>query len=167
MVYHKQHSAVLGMAIKVKNFDEKKQKQNGNWNSTNFILFLWNLFWYTGIQSPHFCQWPWILNLSKWTLLVDIPTWILLTIMGSIDHSSRCKGWLRNSTYQTEALHNKLIPFATFKRQWKWKEWAKSDWECLLQISIYSNLKFKVTSKNVAFDCWYIGTHTKEKPSKF
>ena len=29
-----------------------------------------------------------------------------------------------------------------------------------------SNSKFKVSSKNADFDCWYIGTHTKEKPSK-
>ena len=46
------------------------------------------------------------------------------------------------------------------------KERAKSDWECLLQISIYSISKFWVTSKTADFDCWYIGTHTKEKPSK-
>ena len=32
-----------------------------------------------------------ILNWSKWILEVDIPSQILLTILLSIDHSSRCK----------------------------------------------------------------------------
>ena len=50
-------------------------------------------------------------------------------------------------------------------RQWKSKEWANSDWECLLLISIYSSSKFKVTSMNADFDCRYIGTNIKEKPS--
>ena len=31
---------------------------------------------------------------------------------------------------------------------------------------IYSNSKIKVTCKNADFECWYIRTHTKEKPSK-
>ena len=35
-----------------------------------------------------------------------------------------------------------------------------------LLVSIYSNSKFKVTCKNAHFECLYIGTHTKEKPSK-
>ena len=38
---------------------------------------------------PRFCKSPKILNWSKWILLIDIPTQILLTIMGSIDYSSR------------------------------------------------------------------------------
>ena len=42
-----------------------------------------------------------------------------------------------------------------------WKEL-----ECLLLIFIYSSSKFKVTHSNVDFECWYIRTHTKEKPSK-
>ena len=43
------------------------------------------------IQSSRFCKRPWILNWSKWILLIDIPTQIFLTIMGSIDHYSRSK----------------------------------------------------------------------------
>ena len=37
---------------------------------------------------------------------------------------------------------------------------------CLLVIFIYSYSKFKVTFKNADFECRYITTHTKEKPSK-
>ena len=60
--------------------------------NTNFkFVFLRNEFWYTGIQSLRFCKWPWILNWSQWISLVDIPTQSLLTIMGSIDQSSRCE----------------------------------------------------------------------------
>ena len=42
-------------------------------------------------SNPCFCEWPWILIWSKWIFLADIPAQILLTIMGYIDHSSRCK----------------------------------------------------------------------------
>ena len=81
------------------------------------------------------------MNWSKWILLVDNPIQILLTIMESIDHSSRYKiGRLRNHgnrTHQREVLHNKLIPFAKFVRQWSQK-----------------------SEQNL------IGTHTEEKPSK-
>ena len=58
------------------------------------------------------CKWPWILNWSKWVLLVDISTQILLTIMGSICHS----GCLHNCTNQREALNSKLRSFAKFVR---------------------------------------------------
>ena len=51
-------------------------------------------------------------------------------------------------------------------RQWKSKEWANFELECLLLIFIYSNSKFKVTCKNADFECWYIRIHTKEKSSK-
>ena len=51
-------------------------------------------------------------------------------------------------------------------RQRKSKELAKFELECLLPIFIYSNSKFKATCKSVAFECRYIRTHTKEKPSK-
>ena len=57
-------SKVLKMVIKVKSFDEKKQ--NGDWNGTNVGLFYsskWDFI--TGIQSPRFCKWPWILNARK------------------------------------------------------------------------------------------------------
>ena len=46
---------------------------------------------YSDIQSPCFCKWPLILNWSKWILLTDILTHILITIMVSIDPFSRCK----------------------------------------------------------------------------
>ena len=100
--FEKVDSKVLNMTIYVKSFDENKMVQI-------LGLFLRNKFWYTGIQSPRFCKWPWILNRSDWILLVDISVQILLTIMESINHSSRCFkiGRLRNSTHQGEGLHNK------------------------------------------------------------
>ena len=63
-------------------------------------------------------------------------------------------------------MHYKLIPNEEFVSQWKSKEWARSDWECLFLISIYFNSKFEVTRKNKDFYFWFIGTHTKEKQSK-
>ena len=42
----------------------------------------------------------------------------------------------------------------------------KIELECLLVKFIYSNSKFKVTCKKGDFECRYIRTHTKEKPSK-
>ena len=49
----------------------------------------------------------------------------------------------------------------------KTKEWAKFELECLLLlIFINSYSKFKVTCKKADFECRYIRTHTKEKPSK-
>ena len=59
-----------------------------------------------------------------------------------------------------------MIFFAKLVRQWKLKEWAKFELECLLLIFIYSNSNFKVTSKNGNFECWYLRTHTEEKLSK-
>ena len=122
--------------------------------------FLWNEFWYTGIQSPHLCKWPWTLNWSKWILLVDIPTQILLTIMGYINYSSRCK----LDVYIIS--HTKFIPFTEFVRRWKSKVWAKSDCECLILISVYSNSNLQSLVRTPTLDCWYIGIHTEEKPSK-
>ena len=43
---------------------------------------------------------------------------------------------------------------------------VKFELECLILIFIYSNSKFKVTSKNADFECRRIRTHTEEKPSK-
>ena len=54
-------------------------------------FFLGNVFWYIVMQSPCFCKWTWILNWSKSILLVDILTQNSLTILGFIDHSSRCR----------------------------------------------------------------------------
>ena len=47
---------------------------------------------YRNSKSTYFCKCLWILNWSKQILfVVDIPTQNLLTILLSIDHSSRCK----------------------------------------------------------------------------
>ena len=51
--------------------------------------FLWYEFWCSEIQGPRFCKYFWISNLTKWILVVNIPTQILLTILLSIDHSSK------------------------------------------------------------------------------
>ena len=121
------------------------------------------------IQSQRFCKWPWILNWSKWILVVDIPTQILLTVLLSIDPSSRCKlkVWALQS-HQRETIYD-MVFFAKLVGQWKSKEWAKYELECLLLTwlkFIYSHSKFKVICKNADFECRYIRTHTKEKPSK-
>ena len=99
-------SKVLRMAILVKVFLWEKGKM------ANVMLeildgFLRYDFWCTGIQSPRFCKWLWIFNQSKWILVVDIPTQILLTILLSIDHSSRCKLKVYNS-HQRETPYDKL-----------------------------------------------------------
>ena len=67
----------------VKEFDEKIM-------ATEIVqildVFLRNKLWYTGIQSPRFCKWPWSLNWSKWMIFeIDIPSQTLL------DHSSKWK----------------------------------------------------------------------------
>ena len=64
----------------------------------------WYEFWCTGIHSPRFCKWLWLLNWSKWILVMDIPPKILLllTIFLSIDHSSRCKLDVYIITYTKE-----------------------------------------------------------------
>ena len=96
----------------------------------------------------------------------NIPTQILLTILLSIDHSSRCKLKVYVIT------HTKEKPSTTngyFLQNW-WmevKKWAKFEFEyLLLLIFTYSNSKFKVTCTNVDFECQYIRTHTKEKLSE-
>ena len=43
---------------------------------------------------------------------------------------------------------------------------AKFELECLLLIFIYSSAKFKVTCKNVNFECEYIRTHSEENRLK-
>ena len=97
-------SKVLRMAIIVREYWWREK----NKMATEIVQILRNKVWYTGIQSPHFYKWTWILNWSKWILLVDIPTQIVLSIE-SIDHSSRCKldVYAIHSTHQREAVYNK------------------------------------------------------------
>ena len=56
-----------------------------------FDVFLRNELWCTGIKIFGFCKWLRILNWSKCILVVGIATQILLTMLLSIDYSSRCK----------------------------------------------------------------------------
>ena len=89
-----------------------------------FILdgFLQNEFWCTGIQSPCFCKWVWILNWSKWILVV-YPTQILISLLLSTDHSSRCKLNVDIITYMKEKPSTtNWYFFAKLVRQWKSKE---------------------------------------------
>ena len=88
-----------------------------------------------------FCKWLWIFNWTKWILVVYIPTQILLTILLSIDHSSRCKLKVYINLQQIDTFHEIGIGKAV-----KVKRVSKI-LECLLLIFIYSNLKFKVTCK--------------------
>ena len=126
----------------------------------------------TGIQSLRFCKWLWILNWSKWILVVDIPTQILLTILLFIDNSLRCKLKVYIITH-TKRNHLRQIDvclfgffFAKLVRQWKSKEWTKCELECLLIfITPIQNLKSHVKTWPLN-ECQYIKTHTKEKPSK-
>ena len=147
-----------------KYFDEKHNNKN---KMATLILqiiayFLWNEFWCIGIQSPRFCRWHWILNWSKMEIIcTNIPTQILLTIMRSNDRSSRFKlrVYIIANFKEKKNIHNKLILFTKSVI----KIWSRS----LFLKVIYSNSKFKVTSKNTDYKCLYIRTHTKEKPSKF
>ena len=125
--------------------------------------FLWNEFWCASIWSPHFSKWLWILIWSKWILVADIPTQILLTILLSIDHSSRCKLNVCMIIHTKEKLFTTNCLFSNLVRRWKSTEWSKFESDCLLLIFIFSNSNFKVTSKNEEFECRYIRTHTKEK----
>ena len=92
----------------------------------------------------------------------------MLTILLFIEHSSRCKLKVYKITHTKEkpSSRRQIYIFAKLGRQWKSKEWAKFELECLLLIFISSNSKFKVTSKNADFEYRYIRIHTKEKPSK-
>ena len=68
-----------------------ENKQDGDWKSTNFRLFSSEWVLIHRHSKSSFWKWPWILSWSKCILLVDIPTQILLTIIGSIDYSFVCK----------------------------------------------------------------------------
>ena len=84
----KEYWKLLRVAGKLKNFDEKK-KQNGDWNSKHVDYFPRN-------ELPAFKVLVFESDLEFWIigrksiLLVDIPTQMLLTTAGSIDHSLRC-----------------------------------------------------------------------------
>ena len=159
-------SKVLRMAIKLTFFVRKRQ--NGECDIRNFRrCFFCMSSDVLAFKVPHFYKWLWISNWSKWILVVDIPTQILLTILLFIDHSS----WCKLKVYKI--IHTKEKPCTTnlyfsqkLVRQWNSREWVKFVLECILQIFIYSNSKFKVTYKNADFECHYIRTHTKQKPSK-
>ena len=56
---------------------------------------------------------------------------------------------LHNNSHQRETIHHKLILFAKLVRQWKLKEWAQFELECLI---IYSNSKFKIAYRNEALN---------------
>ena len=98
--------------------------------------------------------------------VVDIPTQILVTILLSIYPTLRykLKGYVithtKGKTTSTNYFYAKLV------RQYKSKECAKFELECLLLIFIYFNSKFKVAYKNMDIECRYIRIHAKEKPSK-
>ena len=68
---------------------------------------------------------------------------------------------LHDNSHQRETMDGKSIFFPNLVGQWKSKEWAKFELECLLLIFIYSDSKLNTTLKTR-----YIRTHTKEKPSK-
>ena len=131
------------------------------------FFFSQNEFWYTSVRNRRFCKWPWILNLSKY-YISRYNNSILLTIMGCTDHSSRGK----LDVYVTRA-NSKEKPCTTnwylckickaMKVTSVSKIWVKM---CnTINIHLH-NSKFKVTCKNTDFECWYIGTHIKEKPFK-
>ena len=89
--------------------------QNGECNVRSFWrCFAANAVWCVGIQRLRFCKWLWILDWSIWKpSVVDIPTQILLTILLSIDHSSRCKLKVyivaHNKSHQRETIHHKSL----------------------------------------------------------
>ena len=119
------------------------------------------LYWYTTIQSLRFCKWVWIMNWSEWILIVDIRTQILLTILLSIDHSSKCKlkDYIithtmpkRNHSPQIDSV-SKTCQSIKVKRESK-------IWVRISTIYVL-NLKFKF----IISTCRYISTHTKENLS--
>ena len=65
-----------------------------------------------------------------------------------------------------ELLCNVLI-YTSKTDQWITMWWPKLQLEYLLLLSIYFNLKFKVTCKNGDFECRYTITHSVEKRQIF
>ena len=58
-----------------------------------------------------------------------------------IIHWSIFKVWIESlhiNSYQRETIYDKVIFFAKLVRQWKSKEWAKFEMDCLILIFIYS-----------------------------
>ena len=100
--------------------------------------------------------------IGEWITVVDIPIQILLTILIPINHSSRSKLTVCIITHIKEKpFWHRLTFIAKLVGQWKLKEWAKFEVECLLLIFSHSNSKPTLKS---LFKRW---TYTKEKPLKF
>ena len=113
------------------------------WQNSESNGFLWYEFWCTSIQSLHFCKWLWILNWTKWILLVDSITQILNTILIYIYHSL-----VYIIIHTKEKLSTTNLYFSQkLVRQWNSKEWVKFGLECLLLIFIYSDSNLKLLVK--------------------
>ena len=103
----------------------------------------------------------------KWILVVDIPTKNLLTILLSIDYSWRCKLKVYIITHIKEkSSMTHWYFFAKSVKAMKVKRVSKI-WVRMSTTNIHLlQCKIQVTCKNADFECWYIKTHNKEKPSK-
>ena len=99
--------------------------KKGQCNVRNFTLFFFRMISdVPAFKVRVFCKRLWILNFSKLILVVDIPTQSLLTILISIDHSSRCK----LKVYIV--IHTKDKPYTTnlyFSQNWQGNDNQKSE----------------------------------------
>ena len=108
------------------------------------MFFLRNKFWCTGIQNLFFFS----SDLEFWIgvnehSVVDIPTQILLTILLSIDYSSRCelKVYIIAYNNNNKNIYDILIFFAKLLRQWQKSEQNVSLNVYCYYLFIYSNSK--------------------------
>ena len=86
----KVETKLLRMA-QLKNFDEKKKKKSKMVKiSSNFRLFFFEMILTHRYSTTSFLQATLNFELKKMNTII-VPTQILLTIMGYIDHSLRCK----------------------------------------------------------------------------
>ena len=103
------------------------------------------------------------LNRSKWISVVDILTQILLTLLTFIGlpiwrKISICYRWfLFGVGYY---VNFQFTPCRMINGQQYGEQ--NFELECLPLTFIYSNLKFKVSCKNISFECRYIKTHAEE-----
>ena len=107
-------------------------------------FFLGNEFWYIGSQSPHFCKWPIILKLSKWILLLDIPSPILRTIMPSVN--------VYVLGHTKEKPSQRLMPCVKVAEQYEIQKSEQNlSWKCILLISILpiQNWKFLLRTRTL------------------
>ena len=111
------------------------------------MVSVWYEFWYTSIQSLCFYKWLWILNWSKWILVADILTQILLTLLTLLPYYQFCEkcGFLVNGLSLWYELLCNLSIYTMKTDQWITIQWAKSELECLLLIFICFNSNFKFT----------------------